>query len=158
MNAIRTTSLAAFALASVFALSAEGAGTGNAPLGSNLAGEACETRGPISQSASTVIACAGADAATLRIGSLGASLPAAGEAHHEAIVRAALAMRSDEAGPLTCDAGQWFDAMNRGLLVCIQQSNGWPRLVDVSVAGNLLYEADGMPSSLPGLQGAVARA
>jgi CHAT domain-containing protein/tetratricopeptide (TPR) repeat protein len=153
----------AAAVCGALGLSARGADNGGVALGQSLAGETCRTSAAITLTRSTDIVC-GPNAAvsgTVRAVTLGAALSADLSNRRAAIVRNALAARSSEAGQVTCDAGQWLDPSNpasAGLLICTQQSNGWPRIIVAAASDTTLYEAEGLPSTLPVLQAAIANA
>lgn len=147
-------------LCAAFGIDASGKGAGTLALGQSLAGETCETAGPISLTQSTDILCGPKSAimGSVRAMSLGAALPADLTARREAIVRAALAARSGDEGQVTCNGAQWLDAANpasTGLLTCTLQSNGWPRVILAAASNTTLYEAEGMPSTYPVLQAAI---
>jgi CHAT domain-containing protein len=164
---IRTRLFASIGLAAAvcgaLGLSARGADNGGVSLGQSLAGETCRTNAAITLTRSTDIVC-GPNAAvsgTVRAVTLGAALSADLSNRRAAIVRNAFSARSGEAGQVTCDAGQWLDPSNPaspGLLVCTQQSNGWPRIIVAAASDSTLYEAEGLPSTLPVLQAAIASA
>jgi len=162
MNPTRKSGLlAAAALCTLFGLEARGAETGGVSLGQNLAGETCQTASAVSLTGTTDITCGDASNATLRVSTLGAALPADLAARRETVLRNALSARASDAGQVTCDAGHWLDPANpasAGLLICNQQSNGWPRIIVAAASGNTLYEAEGIPSMLPVLQAAIAHA
>ena len=151
-----TSLLGAAALAAVASAAALAAGTGT-PLGQTLSGESCELSG-----ASDILCGGGADTAgSLRVSQMDASLPAGIAERRAAIVTAARALPGglSTAEDVTCDSGRWLtpQAPSPVLFFCTLRSNGWPRLVLVSVTGNRLIAADGLPTMLPVLEAAIAK-
>jgi CHAT domain-containing protein len=120
------------------------------PLGQNLAGETCHASGTAVPGVSASITCgSGADS----VGELRVVPLAQAQNDHAAI--AALAAPHD--GEMTCGDPQWTSA-NNVLLICTLQSSGWPRIVVGAVAGDRLYRAQGLPTTLPVLEAAIAQA
>jgi CHAT domain-containing protein len=164
---LRTAFVIGFAVAAIAAGPSRGAESGAAPstLGRTLSGDNCRWAEPPSASIGVTkalpILC-GSDndpAGKVWIVPLRAALPEAAEARHAAVARNAIALPGRVGGdpPLTCDAGQALAQDGDSYLFsCTLQSNGWPRILVVAVAGNTLYRGEGMPALLPVLQAGVA--
>ncbi len=151
------TNLTALALlVAAYGLASGAASAAGASLGQSLSGENCQLAG------GREILCGSGTAAsgTLRSTQLPGALAAEPSARRAAILGAA---RSQPAGlttseDITCDSGHWL-AQQGGdavLFFCSERGNGWPRLVLVSAAQDMLGTAEGMPSMLPVLEAALA--
>jgi CHAT domain-containing protein len=138
--------LAALALLA-FAARADEAGPLLA-LGQDLAGESCHAGALAAPGVTASITCgAAADSVgELRVVPL---------AQTDRATIAALAAPHD-AG-LSCGDPQWLSG-DHVLLICTLQSNGWPRIIVGTVAGDRLYRAQGLPTTLPALEAAIAQA
>jgi CHAT domain-containing protein len=119
-----------------------------ADLGKNLAGESCQSAGPLTPDQPTTIACGGASNAVGQI----SYVPAPQD---QAAGRNALAQYvQSQSQNLECGETQWAGGV--ALRICALKSNGWPRIVIGAQAGGKLYRAEGAPSSLPALDAAIA--
>ena len=122
------------------------------PLGQNLAGESCHADAVAALGATANIMCGDApdSVGELRVVPLAQGLAQGGHA----TIAALAAPHGEE---MTCGDPQWTSA-DSALMVCTLQSNGWPRIVVAAVAGDRLYRAQGLPSTLPVLEAAIAQA
>ena len=119
-----------------------------ADLGKNLAGESCQSAGPLTPDQPTAIACGGASNAVGQI----SYVPAPQD---QAAGRNALAQYvQSQSQNLECGETQWAGGV--ALRICALKSNGWPRIVIGAQAGGKLYRAEGAPSSLPALDATIA--
>lgn len=123
-----------------------------ADLGKNLAGESCKTSGTLAPGTPLSITCGGVTdtAGQLSVIPLGQSVPT-DPAGHRAALEALLTLPSADAN---CGDEQWFGGM--GLRVCTLKSGGWPRVLVGMESGGKFYRGEGIPSSLPVLQNAIA--
>jgi CHAT domain-containing protein len=122
------------------------------PLGQNLAGESCHANAMAAPGVTVSILCG---SATDSVGELRVVPLAQGLAQNDRAAIAALAAPHD--GEMTCGDPQWLSG-DTVLLVCTLQSNGWPRIILGAVAGDRLYRAQGLPTTLPVLEAAIAQA
>jgi CHAT domain-containing protein len=139
-------------VAAVFALTASVSVSGAtaADLGRNLAGETCQSAGPLSADQATAFTCGGA---TDAVGAV-AYVPAPPDpaAQHDALEKV---VRSQSEN-LNCADPQWMGSGAFALRICTLKSNGWARIVLGVNAGGRLYRAEGPPSALPVLETAIA--
>src|SRR5690242_12283926 len=158
----------ALGLALLAAACSTGAATPDAAstsaLGKTLAGEECRLQPRAAASADGAILCGEETTPSGRLAviALPAALPADPVARRQTIERAARnsAVSADIAARMSCDAGSWVARGKDELLVssCAERGSDWPHLVLVAGAGTQLLIADGLPSLLPVLDGAMARA
>lgn len=122
-----------------------------ADVGKNLVGETCQMSGNALVGQPASITCGGASNAVgqLSVFSLGQGVPT-DSAGRQAALAQMLAIAGTEA---KCDDGQWFGHLL--LRVCTMRSNGWPRVLLGMEANSNFYRAEGIPSSLPALEGAI---
>ena len=126
----------------------------------NLGGEACHAAGTALPGQSQGIIC-GADlppAGTLRVSNPKTTWPEDAAARRSAIIGAARANPESALNAidrLTCGAGQSLGA-DDVLVTCETRSDSWPRIVVLSVTGQGLFEAEGLPGMLPVLTAAIA--
>ncbi len=139
-------------VAAVLVLAANAATSGAAAsdLGKNLAGETCQSAGPLSADQATTITCGGG---TDAIGAV-AYVPAPPDpaAQHGALDQ----LVRSQSENLDCADPQWMGGGAFVLRICTLKSNGWARIVLGMDAGGRLYRAEGPPSALPVLEAAIA--
>lgn len=138
-----------FACVLAFAAGAMLSSAHAAGLGKNLAGESCESAGPLEADQPTAITCDGTTDAVGQATFVQAPAdPAARHAALEELVRS----QSDN---LNCSDPQWIGTGSIVLKICTLKSNGWSRIVLGVSAGTRLYRAEGLPSALPVLEAAI---
>jgi CHAT domain-containing protein len=91
------------------------------------------------------------------------SLPAEAAGRHEAMEKTAAAAPAgrDAAVRMTCRAGVWTttaDGLDVLVKPCALNDGQWPQLVMVAGVGNYLWQAEGMPATLPVLESLMAQA
>lgn len=118
-------------------------------LGKNLAGESCESAGPLEADQPTSITCDGTTDAVGQVTFVQA--PADPSARHAALEQ----LVQSQSDNLNCTDLQWIGTGPIALKVCTLKSNGWSRIVIGISAGARLYRAEGLPSALPVLKAAI---
>lgn len=123
-----------------------------ADLGKNLAGESCQSSGTLEAGEALAITCGGAtDAAgQVSVVPLGQAI-SADSAAHRTFLENLLTTPSADAG---CDDVHWYGHL--ALRICTLKSSGWPRVLVGQESGGNFYRGQGIPSSLPALQNAIA--
>jgi CHAT domain-containing protein len=89
-------------------------------------------------------------------------LPADAAARQKVLERTAAdtALGRDDAQRMTCSAARWTAAPDGTPLMlqsCALNDSEWPQIVAVAPLGSLLIRAEGLPSALPALEGAMAK-
>lgn len=124
------------------------------PLGQNLAGESCQAAAAPNVAMNITCGNAADSAGELHVIPLVAALP-----QDPAARRAAIAARiAPHDGAMACGDAQPLASPDSVLVVCNLSSNGWPRIVLGTAAGERIYRADGLPAMAPVLAAAVANA
>jgi len=123
-----------------------------ADLGKNLAGESCKSSGTLAAGAPLTIVCgATTDAAgQVSIIPLGHAVPADAAGHRTAVENLLTLPATDA----NCGDAQWFGHIV--MRVCTLKSSGWPRVLVGAESGGNFVRGQGIPSSLPALQNAIA--
>lgn len=145
----------AYLLAAAALLALPASSAAPASLGKNLAGEGCQLGAQNGDR--QVISCGAQDAGELRVTPLAQALPADIGARHAAIVSLLEATTQNQGKEMSCGEPQWL-GNDDALLVCSFESNGWPHVILGSARGATLYQASGLPSTLPALEAAIASA
>ncbi|HUK60443.1 MAG TPA: CHAT domain-containing protein [Stellaceae bacterium] len=134
------------------------------PLGKDLAGEACHFAAPVERNAPADPILCGANSnavGTLWSSPASGALPTEPAARRAAIIETAHAIAAPlaEKSALRCSAGDALSGTSDALIfACTEESSGWPRIVLVTSAGDIVYAADGLPALLPVLQAGLAAA
>ncbi len=125
-------------------------------LGQNLAGETCRASNRPTTGTPADITCGGEPVARLRVTLLSNSLPPDSAGRRDAIMQSTrnLLASGDAGNQLHCDGGA--AAGDSVLYFCTLQSNSWPRIVLATASNGSLTEAEGLPSTLPVLEAAIA--
>jgi CHAT domain-containing protein len=125
-------------------------------LGQNLAGETCRASNRPTTGTPADITCGGEAVARLRVTPLSNALPPDSAARRDAIMQSTrnLLASGDAGNQLHCDGGA--AAGDSVLYFCTLQSNSWPRIVLATASNGSLTEAEGLPSTLPVLETAIA--
>jgi CHAT domain-containing protein len=119
-------------------------------LGKNLAGETCQASGAAGQSLTIVCGSVSGAAGQVSMTPLGQGIPADSAGRRTAIERL-VSMPETEA---SCGDALWSgDVLLR---VCTLRSSGWPRVLIARAVNGNLYRGEGIPSSLPVLEGAIS--
>lgn len=123
-----------------------------ADLGKNLAGESCSSSGALDAGDPLTITCGGAtDAAgQVSVVPLGQAVPT-DAARRRTFLEGLLTLPSADA---SCGDTQWFG--RTALRICTLKSSGWPRVLIGEESDGNFYRGQGIPSSLPVLQNALA--
>ena len=135
-----------------------------AALGNDLAGEACRFAAPVEHagSADAILCGSKNDAAgTLWSAPAASALPEDTDARRAAIVAAARSVAAPlaEHATMRCDDGDRLTSTGDALLfACVEETTGWPRIVLVNAAEDVVYADDGLPAMLPVLQAAITAA
>jgi CHAT domain-containing protein len=121
-------------------------------LGKNLAGESCKSSGTLAAGTPLTIVCgATTDAAgQVSVIPLGHNI-SADPAGHRTAIESLLTLPAADAN---CGDAQWFGHV--AMRVCTLKSSGWPRILVGTESGGNFYRGQGIPSSLPVLQNAIA--
>ena len=105
------------------------------------------------------IVCNGQSAGTLRLSQLGTSMPSDSAGRRAAILAGAKALPGGLATALdvSCDSPQWIGGAGQedALYLCTLSGNNWPHIILVGAQGSTLAAAEGLPSGLHVLAGAV---
>lgn len=123
-----------------------------ADLGKNLAGESCRSSGTLGAGDPLTIVCGGATdtAGQVSVIPLEKTVPA-DAAGHRTFLESLLTLPTADA---SCGDAQWFGHV--ALRICTLKSSGWPRVLVGMESGGKFYRGQGIPSSLPALQNAIA--
>ncbi len=129
---------------------------GATELGKNLAGETCRLGAAPTRDAPAAITCGDNAEAVGQIFVAAADqpLPNGANAYRAMVLRLVASGSEDE--KLDCEAPKWIGAGRILLRNCALRSNGWPRIVLGAELGGRVYRAQGAPSLLPVLEGAIA--
>ncbi len=144
-------------------------GGSDAALGQNLAGESCRTAPragaaalPGEPAPLDILCGAGKEP----VGSLWtAVLPASSQTgdtdqRHASMARAAADTPGGRraAERLSCDGGTWTGgSVDIRISTCTLKAQGWPQILLLANVGGVLYQAEGLPSLLPVLTGAIGQ-
>jgi CHAT domain-containing protein len=108
------------------------------------------------------IVCNGQPSGTLRVSQLAQPVPPDSAGRRAAILAGAKALPGGLATALdvTCDAPKWIGAAGQedALYLCSLSANNWPHIILVGADGSTLAAAEGLPSGLHVLAGAVQQA
>jgi len=140
-----------FLLAAAFGLTIASAAHA-ADLGKNLAGESCKSSGTLAVGDSLKISCGSTSGTSGEVTAVQLKLGASADAAEHK--RAAESLLTLPAVDANCGDPHWFGHIV--MRICTLKSSGWPRVLIGMESGSEFYRAQGIPSSLPALQNAIA--